>query len=414
MSDAVITCWQFILYCDEILRQLGECHEKVQIAKKELVKCLDTLHVIVSSKNVIPAADVYPWFVYLAKLWFSFQDETLICGLMKSCHEGLLQLLDEVHHLLIHPELASTMASVQPDPILEKSTDNMTATTTAVQPLEEWRLNKLNESAAAEETSSLAPPPLENASTSEPHKKFTVLHRSTTSNFQQLRPSFLGFCPVAMVIHDGLLVRGNPDLGYVQYDENGQKLLAFVARQHAHAFALKPEHFLVQMMQFACEKPELIHLLQLYDKTDLRRKLTDGSRAPDESAGRNLKPLSTAFSTRTLHDSGCQTEIHPVKSHIDRDYRWNEWDMRKKAIFLANLRSKKTTSSQTLHTNNKRECESQVYVPRPAASQTLTQTPSNVPPPKRYLLGLKGGQWAFQPIKAQNVVLTLPLADWPY
>lgn len=33
-------------------------------------------------------------------------------------------------------------------------------------------------------------------------------------------------------------------------------------------------------------------------------------------------------------DQGMQTEIHPVESHIDKKYEWNEWELRRKALKL--------------------------------------------------------------------------------
>ena len=36
-------------------------------------------------------------------------------------------------------------------------------------------------------------------------------------------------------------------------------------------------------------------------------------------------------------DSGMQTELHPVESNVDKQYEWNEWELRRKALKLVRL-----------------------------------------------------------------------------
>ena len=59
-------------------------------------------------------------------------------------------------------------------------------------------------------------------------------------------------------------------------------------------------------------------------------------------------------------DSDCQTVVHPVHEHIDRDYEWNEWALRKKALDIANLRRKRTHSQQTELSHFRRGNQTQV------------------------------------------------------
>lgn len=39
----------------------------------------------------------------------------------------------------------------------------------------------------------------------------------------------------------------------------------------------------------------------------------------------------------TRHESGTQTDIHPVETNIVRSYEWNEWELRRKATKLVSL-----------------------------------------------------------------------------
>jgi hypothetical protein len=114
-------------------------------------------------------------------------------------------------------------------------------------------------------------------------------------------------------------------------------------------------------------------------------------------------------------DSGMQTELHPVEANIDKQYEWNEWELRRKALKLvcygnatsvktlsrlhlklsrvyptiqlffcrfvsqnqANLRSKKTHSTQTHESNYRRANETQVYVPKYVKAEDRYQPPGS-------------------------------------
>ena len=49
-----------------------------------------------------------------------------------------------------------------------------------------------------------------------------------------------------------------------------------------------------------------------------------------------------------LIDTACQTDCHILPPTQDKDYEWNEWEMRRKALKLANLRKCVTHSTQTV------------------------------------------------------------------
>lgn len=76
------------------------------------------------------------------------------------------------------------------------------------------------------------------------------------------------------------------------------------------------------------------------------------------------------------HDEACfvereiQTELHPIPFHKDETYVWNLWDLRRKAIELADLRRKKTSSAQTSLTYYRLDIASQRYDLHQKDSQT--------------------------------------------
>ena len=56
-----------------------------------------------------------------------------------------------------------------------------------------------------------------------------------------------------------------------------------------------------------------------------------------------------------------QVDTHIVDAHIDPKYRWNEWELRRQALLLVNLKTKKTHSAQTDTSHFRRESETQHY-----------------------------------------------------
>ena len=102
---------------------------------------------------------------------------------------------------------------------------------------------------------------------------------------------------------------------------------------------------------------------------------------------------STAFkykNSKVLIDVGCQTVDHiHEKGYIDPDYEWNEWDLKKKAIQLANIMKKKTVSCQTLLSHFRRENETQVYPLKDSEVNTTVNRGTNLSIPKSYAVGFR-------------------------
>ena len=85
-----------------------------------------------------------------------------------------------------------------------------------------------------------------------------------------------------------------------------------------------------------------------------------------------------------------QTPTHFVEKNIDPSYEWNEWALRRRALALANLRQKKTTSQQTGLSALRRDAETQVYLPRDTTTMTGVSTGTSAPVSANYVAGLRG------------------------
>jgi hypothetical protein len=65
-----------------------------------------------------------------------------------------------------------------------------------------------------------------------------------------------------------------------------------------------------------------------------------------------------------VSEIGCQVDTHIEESNINRNYKWNEWDLRRHALMLVNLKDKQTHSAQTDQSHFRRESETQHYMPK--------------------------------------------------
>ena len=96
---------------------------------------------------------------------------------------------------------------------------------------------------------------------------------------------------------------------------------------------------------------------------------------PDHILGelfRNKESLMVNYKNNTTKvDAEIQTSLHPdleeVKPELlgkfkfDRDYVWNEWELKKLALQKADILKKTTKSVQTNLSHYRRENESQIY-----------------------------------------------------
>ncbi|KAG8011027.1 hypothetical protein GBF38_005670 [Nibea albiflora] len=178
----------------------------------------------------------------------------------------------------------------------------------------------------------------------------------TLTSFNELPLQYNGVCGHTLVTRDGLLLP-----------------------EAALKFACSSEKFIAEVAEKAKYSPELIQLLKLHQQFSCvspHSELQPGERLL-------VKPI-------TKCESGTQTDIHPLETNIVKSYEWNEWELRRKAIHLADLLTKQTHSTQTDLSHMRRENVTQTWLPRDAACQSKRDSGSNVPKPQVYLAGLRG------------------------
>ncbi|XP_004580460.2 cilia- and flagella-associated protein 206 isoform X1 [Ochotona princeps] len=342
LKEALYNVRQYEVFLQIILSDIITSAQEVEIMIKQLGAQLEQLKMTVKSKVAVPTSQVFPIFVALASLWNSFQDETVLISVLSNLITHLEQFLG-THELF-------------PKKILQDFLDEVTVKTDICRIKEH----------------------LEEKVYPEDFQNVEWFFPETTANFDKLLIQYQGFCGYTFATTDGLLLPGNPSIGILKYKE---KYYTFSCRNAAYSFAENPETYIDIVKEKAQKNAELIQLLQLHRHFDT---LIPYSQMRDVNK-LYIKPI-------TKNESSTQTDTHILPPTIVRSYEWNEWELRRKAIKMANLRKKITHSVQTDLSHMRRENCSQVYPPKDVGTQSMREGSSRVPRPQIYIAGLRGGK----------------------
>lgn len=208
-----------------------------------------------------------------------------------------------------------------------------------------------------------------------------LLSVANTPDFMLLPLELQGYCPWTIIEARGLLVPGKPALGIVSYENLNYVCDHPVAIK---AFMNDPDGYLTQIKEKALRNPEYIHLLRLhrwFPTASIARLLRIHEM---EASNKTGMPLS--------RDASTGTPTHFVESYIDINYHWNEWELRRRALKIVNLKNCSTTGQQTDASHFRRDTETQVYPHRIKGTQTKREKGTNPPTVTTYVAGLRGKQ----------------------
>ncbi|XP_026197987.1 cilia- and flagella-associated protein 206 [Anabas testudineus] len=341
LKQALYNVRQHEVFLKMLLADACYCAKNAEILQTELSSQVKLLKDIVQSKTAVPTAKVFPLFKALSKLWSGLQDEA-----------ELLNILNSIM-LNLQPYLASQakmFSEAYLDSLLEES---------------EVKTDEQRMTESSDER--IVPAEM---------KTQEWLLPETTASFNDLLLQYNGVCGYTLVNRDGLLLPGNPHIGVLKHKD---KLYVFSSKKAALEFTSSPDDYISEIAEKAKLSPELIQLLKLH------QQFSSVSPYSEIQPGETLlvKPI-------TKCDSGTQTDTHPMETNIVKTYDWNEWEMRRKAIKLADLLTKVTHSMQTDLSHMRRENVTQTWLPKDAASQSKRDGESSVPKPQIYLAGLRG------------------------
>ncbi|XP_066217424.1 cilia- and flagella-associated protein 206 [Saccopteryx leptura] len=344
LKEALYNMRQYEIFLQIILSEVITCAQEVEILTKQFSAQLEQLKMIINTKTAVPTSQVFPIFIALSNLWRGFQDETVLTGILTNLITNLERFLG-THELLF------------PGKVIQHLLAEVTVKTDMCR-LKEHMEERVH--------------PVD-------FRKQEWLFPETTANFDKLLIQYRGFCAYTFATTDGLLLPGNPVIGILKHKE---KYYTFNTRDAACAFAENPEHYINLITEKAKKNAELIQLLELHQQFET---LIPCSEMKDVK--QRIKPI-------TKSETGTQTDTHILPPTIERSYEWNEWELRRKAIKLANLRQKATHSVQTDLSNMRRENCSQVYPLKHASTQSKREDGTRVPRPQIYIAGLRGGPTA--------------------
>ncbi|KAL7387741.1 hypothetical protein ABVT39_000076 [Epinephelus coioides] len=341
LRQALYNVRQHEVFLKMLLADACLCAKHVEILQDEFSSQIKLLKQTVQSKTAVHAAQVFPLFKSLSKVWCGLQDEA-----------ELLNILSNIMHNL-QPFIAS-----QAELFSEAYLDGLLDTS-------EVKTDQQRMTESSDEC--IIPAEM---------KRQEWLLPETTASFNELPLQYDGVCGYTLVNRDGLLLPGNPHIGVFKHEE---KLYVFSSKEAALKFASSPDDFIAEVAEKAKHSPELIQLLKLH------QQFSCVSPYPEMQPGESLlvKPI-------TKCEGGTQTDLHPVETNIVKSYEWNEWELRRKAVKLADLQTKVTHSVQTDLSHMRRENVTQTWLPKNAACQSKRDSESNVPKPQTYLAGLRG------------------------
>ncbi|KAG5481481.1 hypothetical protein LSCM1_05498 [Leishmania martiniquensis] len=216
-----------------------------------------------------------------------------------------------------------------------------------------------------------------------------------------------GYCPVQLLSGRptaGLLVPGQvpaqPSLSTKRRASLGCVEVSGVA---GHASTPRPLYFIfadaAAMRTFATDPWRYVNgclhvfhaadpclTLAMGQADELPRELYLAGARVVERIGRDPGSLSPAQANR----QSCGTQTGQIDSRIDHNYYWNEWDLRRHALKLANLMKMRTHSSQTTASHFRREATTQADPLKDSEAQTLHDAATQPPHVVQYLKGLRG------------------------
>lgn len=141
----------------------------------------------------------------------------------------------------------------------------------------------------------------------------------------------------------------------------------------SNCLPLSLSRFLFSLIEISRTNPELIHLLNKFD--DLK----------DHRNELHYVGSMACTSITAAKDVQTQTETHPIPVNVDRNYHWNVWDIRRKAISLANLMNSQTHSSQTVVSYGNFHTNTQTYSTKVNETQTSRHKGTDMPKPTTML-----------------------------
>ncbi|KAL3660204.1 hypothetical protein V7S43_014735 [Phytophthora oleae] len=392
-SHEEITRWQdelsnrrqFLSYLQSLEEDITFSHEKVGTRLQMFQADMSALQNLVGARTSLPKSHVYPLFEAVSRSWAELRQE----------HE-LLQARARALRSLLRYKATFTRTLSSESPIVRQARRGGSIPTEDLfSHVETFPAERQLAADGKTRSFGLAGEDLDgDEDESNPNEEegsgFPIrMPVESTPEFMQLPLEYQGFCPWTVVERGGLLLPGDPSLGVVQY-RNAYHV--FVNERALGEFMIHPRRYVQGVLHRAARQPALIYLLRLqesFPNITLSSLLKMCHRFHVEGP-HGVHPLLAQPPSQKV-DASTGTPTHFIEKHIDYNYDWNEWNLRRKAIKIANLRHCRTVGAQTTLSSFRREVDTQVYQPAEVGCQTNKAQGTNPPRVTTFFTGLRQG-----------------------
>ncbi|KAI8930132.1 hypothetical protein BC831DRAFT_547026 [Entophlyctis helioformis] len=348
IRNALVFRRQYLIYLDALQDQVTKARQLLISIGEKFDESMRTLKVTCKSKTAVPVDQVYPHFITLSNLWSNWTDELFLLAFRRG-------IVDQLHYF-------ARSFNVEIMPIVNALSDRFRADI---------------EPEILPESEVIAKSALTMTAVAMINKTVEVVHPGNTTQYYKLPVEYGGFCPFSLVSRRGLIVPGDKNLGMVRFKD---RLFAFASLDCIVDFCRAPDRYMEIIIEMAKEQPALVQLLHLYNYFPTVEAL---ERARSYTRQRLLGQMPM------VAEIGCQVDTHIVDAHLAIKYRWNEWDLRRQALMLVNLKDKRTHSTQSDLSHFRRESETQYYQPKDGSVQTKRTSNTSVPRSVVYYAGLR-------------------------
>ncbi|ETL30426.1 hypothetical protein L916_16592 [Phytophthora nicotianae] len=376
---------QFLSYLQSLEEDIAVSHEKVGTRLQMFQADMSALQNLVGARTSLPKSHVYPLFEAVSRSWAELHQE----------HE-LLQARARALRSLLRFKSTFTRTLSSESPIVRQArrggsipTEDLFSHVETFPAESQLTADGKTRSFGVEGEDLNGDEDNSNPNEEEGSGFPIRMPVESTPEFMQLPLEYQGFCPWTVVERGGLLLPGDPSLGVVQY-RNAYHV--FVNERALGEFMIHPRRYVQGVLRRAARQPALIYLLRLqesFPNITLSSLLKMCHRFRAEGA-RGVHPLLAPPPSQKV-DASTATPTHFVDKHIDYNYDWNEWNLRRKAIKIANLRHCRTVGAQTALSSFRREVDTQVYLPVDVSCQTSKTQGTNPPRVTTYFTGLRRG-----------------------
>lgn len=395
LQNELINRRQYILLIHQLQHEVLESIDAIKENRERFYDEVEQLKTLVGLRTSVPKEQVYPKFQLLSLCWRAMQEEreknkmrgALLIQLLHFRQSFLSNLLEEdIEQLKVKPLPAEIDVDAIPTEEFDEFVETMTEEKEAL-------LKQAKEGGGEDGSQESKEEENNNGSASQASALLSFrplrLVKDTTPAFMSLPLEYQGYCCHTLFHRGGLLLPGNPSLGIIRVLG---RHYSFVDKNAMQDFCEDPEKYIEGVMHIAKKNPALIHLLCL-------QPYIQHSDITELFAMKNLLEEAAMGTAPSKVSVGSQTPSGYINTDIpDPNYHWNEWELRRKAIQMADLTKRVTHSTQTDLSHFRRDNSTQ-YTLQPLQSdgtmpgqgtQTGITKATNVSRTYQYHAGLRG------------------------